>query len=96
MIDALARDIRMGEIVGAEKAQEQSADKETRSSWEISAICHDIASANHERNYQGTGMFLLPAVWKFAECGVAVIEIQPNDKAGGTICIRNAHWVIDR
>ena len=27
------------------------------------------------------GMFLLPAVWKFVACDVAVIEIHPGDKA---------------
>ena len=73
--------IRTDEIMGEEQAQEQSADVNTQAGWGIRAICHDILSANHDRDYQALGMFLLPAVWKFAASEVAVIEIQPNDKA---------------
>ena len=82
-IDLLARDIRMGEILGAAQAQEQSTDEETRSSWDIRAICHDISNANHERDCQALGMFLLhlPEAWKFSACEVAATEIHPNDKA---------------
>ena len=40
----------MGEIIGAEQAQEQSADEETRVIWEIRAIFQDISGENHERD----------------------------------------------
>ena len=71
----------MDEILGAKQAQEQSADVNTQVRWGARAICHDIQSANRERDYQALGMFLLPAAWEFAASEVAVIEIQPNDKA---------------
>ena len=70
----------MDGILGAGRAQEQSADEIARAGWEIRAIFHDITSANHERGYRALGMFLLPAVWRFVSVDVSAIEIQPNDE----------------
>ena len=85
-IDVIARDIRTGGILGEAQEQEQSSGEETRSIWGIRAICRDISSANHERDYQALGMFLLPAAWKFVASEVAVIEIHPNDKLVYHLC----------
>ena len=71
----------MGESVGAEQAQDQSAGEWARVSWEGRAIPRDISIAINERDYQAMGIPLLPAVWKFVAREVTATEIQPNGKA---------------
>ena len=43
---------------------------------EIRSICHDALTAEHERDYQALGQFLLPSIWKYLACEVVVVEIR--------------------
>ena len=43
---------------------------------EIRSICRDALTADHERDYQALGLFLLPSIWKYLACEVVVVEIR--------------------
>ena len=43
---------------------------------EIQSIRRDIPTADHERDYQAIGMFLLPSSWKYLAGAVVTVEIE--------------------
>ena len=78
----MASGLRLGEYLGAEQAMDRSMGEKTDVASEIRSICHDALTADHERDYQALGMFLLPSIWKYLACEVVVVEIHAT--AGST------------
>ena len=69
----------MDEILGAEQDNEQLNGLSPRVCQEMRSVCHDVLSAHHERDYQASGLFLLPSIWKYPSVEVAVIEVRDGD-----------------
>ena len=61
-IDVMASGIGLGEIVGADQANEHAIGVKTSVAREINSICHDAIDADHERGYQDLRIFLLPTI----------------------------------
>ena len=78
-IDVMAIGLGVGEFPGAEQAMEQSMGDTRDVEVEIRSICHDALTAEHERDYQALGMFLLPSIRKYIACEVAVVEIRATN-----------------
>ena len=77
-IDVLGSSIRQDELMGAEQAHEQTIGVDSNTAREIQSIFHDIWTADHELDCQDLGMFLLPSIWKYLACVVAIVEIDPT------------------
>ena len=75
-IDVLASGLRLDEFMGAEQAMGRSMGETTDVAIEIRSICRDALTADHERDYQALGLFLLPSIWKYLACEVVVVEIR--------------------
>ena len=76
-IDVLPSGIRPDELLSAEQAHEHTVGVENNTAREILSICHDILTADHERDYQALGMFLLPSIWKYLACEMVTVESDP-------------------
>ena len=48
-----------------------------RAEWESKSICRDVLAADHERDYQALGMFLLSAARKFVAREIFAVAIHP-------------------
>ena len=80
-IDLMASGLRLDELSGAVQALEQAMGEPTEVAMGIRSLCHDAIPADHERDYQALGMFLMPSIWEYLACEVVVLEIQANQGA---------------
>ena len=80
-IDVLASRLRLGDLLGAEKAYEYTMEMDTNAAREIQSIRRDILSSDRESDYQALGLFILPSDWEYLASEVAAIEIQEGNTA---------------